>query len=178
MPSQTINRDKRDTACHAYTVTNPPTGGRGNGEPITTDTRRATQPRPAGVAAGTGDRRNRALPGLPRQAGGDLQQPPHRVAAGAPDRAPRPDPGLPRFADAGLLLRSQLRDGRTYPRGAAEPPVGTTLQCGAPIGLGDCLQFDHVATGRGGWIERRNGSMRGRRVDWRVVAFWLPMQVL
>ena len=50
-----------------------------------------------------------------------------------------------------------------------------TLRAGAPIGRGDCIQFDHVDVGPGGWIERLNGSTRGRRVSWPTVAFWLPM---
>lgn len=77
-----------------------------------------------------------------------------------------------------MLLRASTTPigTRDYPAGSQEPPIGTILRKGAPIGLGDCLQFERVGDGADGWVERRNGSPRGRRVPWRVVAFWLPMR--
>jgi hypothetical protein len=63
---------------------------------------------------------------------------------------------------------------QTLDVGAPEPPVGASVTAGAPIGLGDSVSFEHVDDGPQGWIERINGNLRGRRVSWDVVAFWLP----
>lgn len=175
MPSSSsaIFSDNRDNTCDHYTVTEPPTGGRSNGEPLTSDPRRARALPPHGMAAGTSQRRDDAVRGVPSAARRHVPQPVDRAAADRSTGARRPYPGLPERADGRRFLK--LHGARPYPRGVVQPPVGTTLHKGAPIGFGDCLTFDHVDDGPRGWVERRNGSMRGRRVSWRVVAFWLPM---
>lgn len=55
----------------------------------------------------------------------------------------------------------------------SEPPVGTMLRVGAPVGLGDHLMFVRVEEGPRGWVQHVNSSLHGGRVSWPVVRFWL-----
>lgn len=82
----------------------------------------------------------------------------------------------PSYDSEAIMRRNGGDRARTYQPGDAEPPVGTTLKAGAPVGLGDNLRFDHLDNGPEGWVERVNGNPRGRRVPWSVVRFWLPMR--
>ena len=79
-------------------------------------------------------------------------------------------------SDKMLLVGAEFRGTTDIHPADPEPPVGSTLLKGAPVGLGDNLRFERVGDGPDGWVEYRNGGLRGRRVSYETVRFWQPMK--